>query len=240
MVLMVQWDGYVIDACAWRDEFRQYDYIGARWPWLNDGMTVGNGGFSLRSRKFMSAMMSERFPITEVGADWLICRTYRPALEIDYELRFAPEAIADLFSYEAVPFSHLGSPWIRTFGFHGLGNAWRFTSDDDIIDIVDRCAPYVFQSAHFVILVLSYFMSGQFEMCARLYSKLQNQVGAEAASRLMHKYAGNVGMADRCIEISERISSWGTARRAAVKLSQFQRSCSLAIARASGRPSSFK
>jgi hypothetical protein len=244
-VLMVQWDGYVIDAAAWRDEFRQYDYIGARWSWLNDGMTVGNGGFSLRSRKFMSAMMSDRFPITQVGADWLICRTYRPALEIDYGVRFAPEAIADLFSYETIPFSELGAPWIKTFGFHGLGNAWRFTSDNDIIAIIDRCAPYVFQSRHFVRLVFSYFMSGQFEMCARLYSKLQHQVGAKAASQLIynlvHENSRGVDIADRCIQISERIGSKsGTTRRAAVKLSQFQQCCSLAMARASGRPSSFK
>lgn len=34
-------------------EYMQYDYIGAPWPWMPDGMKVGNGGLSLRSRKWM-------------------------------------------------------------------------------------------------------------------------------------------------------------------------------------------
>ena len=32
-VLLIQWDGYVVDPSAWRAEFLDYDYIGARWPW---------------------------------------------------------------------------------------------------------------------------------------------------------------------------------------------------------------
>jgi hypothetical protein len=49
-VLLVQWDGYVINPAAWREEFLGCDYIGAQWFWHDDGMRVGNGGFSLRSR----------------------------------------------------------------------------------------------------------------------------------------------------------------------------------------------
>src|SRR5205085_391058 len=83
--LMVQWDGYVIDANAWSENFRDFDYIGARWPFISDGMAVGNGGFSLRSRKFMSALMEPRFPIGDSGnSDWLVCRSYRPQLEGDF------------------------------------------------------------------------------------------------------------------------------------------------------------
>ncbi|WP_144403731.1 DUF5672 family protein [Caballeronia zhejiangensis] len=32
-VLLIQWDGYVVDSSAWRAEFLDYDYIGARWRW---------------------------------------------------------------------------------------------------------------------------------------------------------------------------------------------------------------
>src|SRR5690349_6482270 len=46
--LLIQWDGYVINPEAWSDEFLQYDYIGAPW----DTNIVGNGGFSLRSKRF--------------------------------------------------------------------------------------------------------------------------------------------------------------------------------------------
>ena len=36
--------------------FSHCDYIGAQWFWHNDGMRVGNGGFSLRSRKLLTAL----------------------------------------------------------------------------------------------------------------------------------------------------------------------------------------
>lgn len=54
-VLVIQWDGYVVYPDAWRPEFLDYDYIGARWPWHRDGLDVGNGGFSLRSTRLPKA-----------------------------------------------------------------------------------------------------------------------------------------------------------------------------------------
>ena len=47
--LVIQWDGYVVDSSKWTDEFLKYDYIGA--PWSNG--LVGNGGFSLRSKRLL-------------------------------------------------------------------------------------------------------------------------------------------------------------------------------------------
>src|SRR5215475_11579638 len=55
-VLLIQWDGYVINPSAWKDEFLACDYIGAKWFWHDDGHRVGNGGFSLRSRKLLAAL----------------------------------------------------------------------------------------------------------------------------------------------------------------------------------------
>jgi hypothetical protein len=48
-VLTFQSDGFILNPDAWTDEFFNYDYIGA--PWAH---TVGNGGFSLRSKKLMN------------------------------------------------------------------------------------------------------------------------------------------------------------------------------------------
>ena len=47
-VLVIQWDGYIVDPSAWANAFRKYDYVGAV---VHDkrGTFVGNGGFSLRS-----------------------------------------------------------------------------------------------------------------------------------------------------------------------------------------------
>lgn len=50
-ILTIHWDGFIVNPNAWTSDFLQYDYIGAPWPWLNN--TVGNGGFCLKSRKFL-------------------------------------------------------------------------------------------------------------------------------------------------------------------------------------------
>src|SRR5512143_2546534 len=54
--LVVQWDGYVVNPDAWTDEFLAHDYIGAPWYWAAEGSRVGNGGFSLRSRRLLDAL----------------------------------------------------------------------------------------------------------------------------------------------------------------------------------------
>ena len=51
--LLVQSDGFIINTDYWTDEFLQYDYIGAPWP--HHDHAVGNGGFCLRSKKFLQA-----------------------------------------------------------------------------------------------------------------------------------------------------------------------------------------
>jgi len=50
--LIIQHDGFVLNASAWSDSFLQYDYIGGPWYHLGD-LRVGNGGFSLRSKKLV-------------------------------------------------------------------------------------------------------------------------------------------------------------------------------------------
>jgi hypothetical protein len=49
-VLIIQNDGWIINPQKWSDNFLTYDYIGAPWPWHK---VVGNGGFSIRSKKFL-------------------------------------------------------------------------------------------------------------------------------------------------------------------------------------------
>lgn len=115
--LVIQWDGHAIDAGRWLPEFLDYDYIGASWPQFDDGHDVGNGGFSLRSRRLLElcrdpgflASHPEDIAICRVNRDWLECRG----------MRFAPKALADNFSAERA-----GDP-SRTFGYHGAWNMPR-------------------------------------------------------------------------------------------------------------------
>src|SRR6185369_4095699 len=109
-VLIIQNDGYVLDGSVWTDEFLEYDYIGAPW-FYKDGRNVGNGGFSLRSKRLMqSDVLSE--PEAYHPEDEIICRLYRNLLELD-GLKFAPEELAHQFAYEC------HEPMQPTFGFHG-------------------------------------------------------------------------------------------------------------------------
>lgn len=110
-VLVVQHDGYVLDPSAWTDEFMDYDYTGAPWA---DG-SVGNGGFSLRSRALMArvALMINEAPMQRANEDEVICLDLRERLEAD-GFRFAPQKLAARFSFEL---NEDLRPQ-RTFGFH--------------------------------------------------------------------------------------------------------------------------
>jgi Protein of unknown function (DUF5672) len=102
-VLIVQPDGYVLNAKLWTNQFVQYDYIGA--PWFQQkgvpAGTVGNGGFSLRSRNLLEAV-SRLAPSSPEDA--CICLTQQG-------FRFAPTSLAARFSYE-------DGKRRPTFGFH--------------------------------------------------------------------------------------------------------------------------
>lgn len=112
--LIIQFDGYVINPELWNDEWLNYDYIGA--PWWYDKHNVGNGGFSLRSKKLMEAVNS--FETVLHPEDDFICRLSRITLEQYFDIKFAPVDVAKVFSYEP---NHKREPFNNdTFGFHGI------------------------------------------------------------------------------------------------------------------------
>lgn len=110
--LVVQADGFVLNPSAWDEAFLSYDYIGAPWE---DG-TVGNGGFSLRSRRLLDTL-ADSSPNLRPGnphpEDDVLCRSLRKRLEA-LGLRFAPTDIGHRFSVE-------NAPYTGSFGYHG----WR-------------------------------------------------------------------------------------------------------------------
>lgn len=108
--LVIQWDGYVLDGKQWRDDFLNWDWIGAKW--LYKDRNVGNGGYSMRSHKLQKMIAEMNFDVKS-PEDEVICRFYVNQLKAK-GIKFAPEDVADRFSFE------LNQPEQKTFGFHGF------------------------------------------------------------------------------------------------------------------------
>jgi hypothetical protein len=126
--LYVQWDGIANDRTQWQDDFLKYDYIGAPWPWEREGKNIGNGGFSLRSKRLLEACQQEQISLTEqipVAEDQIIGNVARAYLETEHNIVFADLATAKQFSFE------LGEHE-PCFGFHGLWNVFNLMTDADM------------------------------------------------------------------------------------------------------------
>ena len=169
-VLFVQWDGYVINPTAWSDDFFHYDYIGATWPWYPVNK-VGNGGFCLRSTRLIKAL--EKYPAPDdKPEDAYICRGLRRSLEQE-GFRFAPEEVADRFSFER-------SEPRNTFGFHGPHNFPHVMSDEDLISILPAMDDYVVAGQAYGELMMIYARMGKGNV---LHSMVANGQGRQSEQR---------------------------------------------------------
>jgi hypothetical protein len=203
-VLIVQWDGYVLAAEAWRSEFLDYDYIGAVWPWHKDDMQVGNGGFSLRSKRLIDLTAQRGFEIVgDQNEDVLIGRTHRQQLEQHHNIRIAPVSVAERFSYER------GIPNAPTFGFHGLFNLWRHASDETLIQISGQLAPQVVRSREFVELLYQYLAMRKWIPAAALFAKLQ---ASTSLPRIHELVAASLGSGALANDLLKKCNRMGIAR----------------------------
>jgi hypothetical protein len=179
-VLVTQWDGYVVNPGAWRSEFLQYDYIGATWPWKEDNLKVGNGGFSLRSKRLLDVVAQPWFDLLpNLGEDELICRVYRPILENQLGIRFAPPEVADRFAYERAV--HL----VPTFGFHGMFNFWREVPDADLIQMIPHMPLSAFHHVHCAELTATYYVTQRWRPLRALYSAWRSHHSLEDIRNLI-------------------------------------------------------
>tara|TARA_Y100000590_G_scaffold363378_2_gene421011 strand:- start:22 stop:723 length:702 start_codon:yes stop_codon:yes gene_type:complete len=128
--LIVQADSFVINSDLWKNEFLEYDYIGGPWPnkiKINSNLIlhleknpVGNGGFSLRSKKLAETtskinFKSLNFPMK--AEDVVICY-YLYQEMINSGIRFAPPKLAAQFSMENIE-NLYDQNENNVFGFHG-------------------------------------------------------------------------------------------------------------------------
>jgi hypothetical protein len=134
--LTFQWDGFIINPSLWTEEFYSYDYIGA--PWIgNKNNNVGNGGFSLRSQKFLQSAKTLSYnskiqfqPHVPAGElvtpeDWFVCNHEYETMR-NLGVKFADVSLAYKFSVEHPSifkfFNRQDVSTYNSFGFHGQFN----------------------------------------------------------------------------------------------------------------------
>lgn len=164
-VLCIQWDSWILDARRWRDEFLEYDYIGAPWPHVPGPWTVGNGGFSLRSKRLLEAC-GKLGPIHNEAEDVAICRTHRQALEGRFDVVFAPEEVARGFAYER------SAPCGDEFGFHGAFNMLRLMSDADFAATLGGLEPVILNRREHRELLWRALLSFRWRVAGKVLQRL--------------------------------------------------------------------
>ncbi|AWW43986.1 hypothetical protein G6680_04610 [Polynucleobacter paneuropaeus] len=120
--LVIQWDSFITHPDLWREEFLEYDYIGPVWP-HHPQTPVGNGGFSLRSKRLLQAIKLPGF-VPKHPEDYCIVADNQAFLK-GYGIQIAPKEIAEQFAVER-------TRWHEAFGFHGFFNFGRVLNDREL------------------------------------------------------------------------------------------------------------
>lgn len=126
--MLIHDDGFIINPQCWRDEFLEYDYIGAPWPMPTDDFSyrdingeiirVGNS-VSLRSKKLIDLAPKLNLEWKSFhgfyNEDGFICVNYRHIYK-EHGMKFADLDVAKYFSHEIQIPETIG---ITPFAFHG-------------------------------------------------------------------------------------------------------------------------
>jgi hypothetical protein len=178
-VLLIQWDGYVIHADMWDDQFLATDYIGAPWP---DG-TVGNGGFSLRSTRLLAALQEDRFPLVTTNEDATICGVHRARLESEFAIRFADSELARRFSFEMQTSHVIGGA--NTFGFHGIFNLFLVEPEEEIATVAALLSDSAATSDGMRMLLWNLVNVGKWEAAAAVGRRILEANSTDARAHEM-------------------------------------------------------
>ncbi|HEY3179799.1 MAG TPA: DUF5672 family protein [Casimicrobiaceae bacterium] len=180
--LLVQWDGYVINPLSWDTDFLDCDYIGAKWFWQPEGRRVGNGGFSMRSRRLIEALQDPRITLSG-NEDLTIGATFRSLLEVEHGIRFADEAMADRFAFEAA------YPIAKPFGFHGLFNFCRVVPQDELAKLAEQFPLAIARSPQLLQLIRNCIALGQWQPAISLARRRLTALSDDAETQALLQQA---------------------------------------------------
>ena len=168
-LLVVQWDGFVDRPAYWTDQFLEYDYIGPPWYRKGHPCGVGNGGFSLRSARLLKALSVFEFD-PAVPEDVAICVDFRPRLEDEMGIRFAPLDVAQRFGCEYGGYK-------PSFGFHGMHNFAHVLSDTALSTWLESAPPEILCSVHARKLVRELMITRRCELASQLITTRSRLLG---------------------------------------------------------------
>ena len=161
--LVVQWDGFVLDPSMWSNDFLRFDYIGPVWPhFIRDGHCIGTGGFSLRSRRLLTALLDERIEPFH-PEDVCIGRGYREHLERHHGILYADQATAHRFAVEGM----YENP--SAFGFHGVHNLLRVLSERELDHFLSEAPGPLFASGWMRRFIKHALAQGEFTLARRAF-----------------------------------------------------------------------
>ena len=167
-LLVMQWDGFILNGNRFQSVFYEYDYIGAKWDFHQDNLTVGNGGFSWRSRRLLEALQQPQFEVIHPEDD-AICRSYRRQLEQEFDLVFADEATADRFSFE----DSLPPVITAPFGFHGAFNLHLALPEGERLLLLQEVSDAAITSSEVFKLLINLVTIGDAESARLLWRRIK-------------------------------------------------------------------
>jgi hypothetical protein len=186
-VLITQWDGFVLHPEAWTDEFLVHDYVGAVWDDQPESQCVGNGGFSLRSRRFMAAGLDPR--ITQFHPeDQVMCRDQREFLQQVHGVSFAPPRLARRFAYENE------TPMGITFGFHGPHNLPSVLDEPTLCEWLERLPLEFYRGRDARRLARALLLRGMPKAARHLLTRRQAAGRTDPNTRLLGAAASIMGL----------------------------------------------
>jgi len=132
-MLMVQSHAWIIHAELWDDNWLQYDFIGSPWVERSEFISfstgemvrVGNGGFSLRSKKILDLPQKLNLPVVSdrgyTSDDGLLNSYYRKIF-LENGINYPDVHIASRFAFENIVSENID---IVPFGFHKFLPPWN-------------------------------------------------------------------------------------------------------------------
>ncbi|MGK5077139.1 DUF5672 family protein [Janthinobacterium sp. HLX7-2] len=164
-VLIMQWDSFIVHPQQWQSAFLDCDYIGA--PWSHRPVVVGNGGFSLRSRRLYE-VLPQISVVQPHPEDYAICELHGAQLQQDFGIRFADARLASAFAFECI------APTGRTFGFHGFFNFGQVLDDVELGDYIGNCDDATMHTPAVRGMIKQLYRSGRYRMAAQVLRRRIN------------------------------------------------------------------